>query len=84
MRCAVPDKALYEDFVNVLEEYTLKAYPEVDELKKLMTEKGADLVLMSGSGPTVFGVFETMKDAEKAAQGIQKKGLEAYWTRTTL
>ena len=84
MRCAVPDKALYEDFVNVLEEYTLKAYPEVDELKKLMTEKGADLALMSGSGPTVFGVFETMKDAEKAAQGIQKKGLEAYWTRTTL
>ena len=82
--CAVPDKTMYEDFVNVLEEYTLKAYPEVEELKKLMIDKGADFALMSGSGPTVCGIFGTMKAAEKAAQGIQKEGLEAYWTRTTL
>lgn len=81
---AKPTRDMYRDFVNVLEAYTLKAYPEVAELKKLMQKKGAGFSLMSGSGPTVFGIFSSMKAAESAALALQKKGLEAYWTRTTV
>ena len=80
----VPSEKLYRDFVNVLEEYTLKAYPEVAELKEKMKEAGACFTLMSGSGPTVFGIFSGIKAAESASKEIQKTGLEAYWTRTTL
>ena len=72
------------DFINVLEEYTLRAYPEVGRLKEIMKDKGADFALMSGSGPTVFGMFPDMKTAESAAEKIQKAGYEAYWTKTTL
>ncbi len=74
----------YEDFVNVLEEYTLKKYPEVADLKEYMTEAGAEFSLMSGSGPTVFGIFGTVEAAKEAAEKIQGRGLEAYWTRTDL
>jgi 4-diphosphocytidyl-2-C-methyl-D-erythritol kinase len=41
---------------NVLEEVTLKMYPEVAHIKEQMKRFGADAVLMSGSGPTVFGL----------------------------
>jgi 4-diphosphocytidyl-2-C-methyl-D-erythritol kinase len=41
---------------NVLEEVTLKMYPEVSHIKEQMKRFGADAVLMSGSGPTVFGL----------------------------
>ncbi|MEB3750611.1 4-(cytidine 5'-diphospho)-2-C-methyl-D-erythritol kinase [Geobacillus sp. FSL W8-0032] len=43
---------------NVLEEVTLKKYPEVAHIKEQMKRFGADAVLMSGSGPTVFGLIE--------------------------
>ena len=82
--CAAPSEELYRDFINVLEEYTLRAYPVVAELKDRMKKAGADFALMSGSGPTVFGIFSSMKKAENAAEEIQRAGLEAYWTRTTL
>lgn len=79
-----PSDELYGDFVNVLEEYTLDAYPEVAELKEKMTEAGADFALMSGSGPTVFGIFGSAQAAKAASERIRKGGYEAYWTRTTL
>lgn len=41
---------------NVLEEVTLNRYPEVKQIKDCMIRAGADGVLMSGSGPTVFGL----------------------------
>lgn len=81
---AEPGEELFNDFINVLEEYTLRKYPEVRVLKDKMLEAGAKFALMSGSGPTVFGVFDGRKQAEKAAEDLQNTGLEAYWTRTTL
>lgn len=81
---ANPDPELFSEFVNVLEEYTLRQYPEVAELKERMLEKGARFTLMSGSGPTVFGVFGAMTAAREAAEALRKSGTEAYWTRTTL
>ncbi|QDX91963.1 4-(cytidine 5'-diphospho)-2-C-methyl-D-erythritol kinase [Brevibacterium sp. JNUCC-42] len=43
---------------NVLEEVTLNRYPQVRQIKELMLESGADGVLMSGSGPTVFALVQ--------------------------
>ncbi|MDA6131227.1 hypothetical protein OSK38_28160, partial [Escherichia coli] len=41
---------------NVLEDVTLNMHPEVLQIKDQMKRFGADAVLMSGSGPTVFGL----------------------------
>ena len=43
---------------NDLERVTVKRYPVIDEIKKTLLELGADSALMSGSGPTVFGIFK--------------------------
>lgn len=43
---------------NVLEEVTLPRYPQVRQIKQLMEESGADGVLMSGSGPTVYALVQ--------------------------
>ncbi|WFR57382.1 4-(cytidine 5'-diphospho)-2-C-methyl-D-erythritol kinase [Anaerocolumna sp. AGMB13025] len=53
-------------FGNVLENVTIKEYPVIGEIKDKMTEWGAIGALMSGSGPTVFGLFDDIKKAEKA------------------
>ncbi|HCA22484.1 MAG TPA: 4-(cytidine 5'-diphospho)-2-C-methyl-D-erythritol kinase [Lachnospiraceae bacterium] len=42
---------------NVLEQASIPAHPQIDEIKKIMVENGAEAALMSGSGPTVFGIF---------------------------
>lgn len=46
------------DMQNDLEEVTLREYPVIDQIKTVLHGAGADGVLMSGSGPTVFGVFQ--------------------------
>ncbi|NNV04198.1 MULTISPECIES: 4-(cytidine 5'-diphospho)-2-C-methyl-D-erythritol kinase [Bacillales] len=43
---------------NVLEEVTLDMHPQVRQIKELMEQSGADGVLMSGSGPTVFALVQ--------------------------
>ena len=47
---------------NVLETVTIKRYPEIAVMKECLLENGAENALMSGSGPTVFGIF---KEEEK-------------------
>ena len=51
---------------NVLESVTIKEYPVIAQIKNKMMELGADISLMSGSGPTVFGLFDNIEDAKKA------------------
>ncbi len=53
-------------FGNVLETVTEKEYPIIGEIKVKMSEYGAIGSLMSGSGPSVFGLFDDFKKAEKA------------------
>ena len=72
----------YDNFINVLEAYTLDHYPEVARLKDIMNGTGAEKVLMSGSGPTVFAVYNDMKAAMSACDKLRDKGYEAYWTKT--
>ena len=43
---------------NVLENVTIPEYPVIDQIKKCMIEQGALNAMMSGSGPTVFGIYE--------------------------
>lgn len=60
---------------NVLETVTIPAYPVIDRIKECMKKAGADNALMSGSGPTVFGIFEKKENAETAADRIKREHL---------
>lgn len=55
---------------NDLEAVTLKQFPELSELKEMLTGAGARGTLMSGSGPTVFGVFYSRDEAERAYNSL--------------
>lgn len=56
---------------NVLERVTVDAYPVIDRIKEMMIKEGALNAMMSGSGPTVFGIFEEKATARKAADAIR-------------
>lgn len=60
---------------NVLEKVTVEAYPVIEQIKNTMKKNGALNALMSGSGPTVFGLFEDKKAAKKAAFRIREQQL---------
>lgn len=60
---------------NVLETVTEKKYTEITTIKKVMEEYGAMRAMMSGSGPTVFGLYEDGNKAEVAAEAIREAGL---------
>jgi len=55
---------------NDLEAVTVSKYPEINSIKGLLIEQGALGALMSGSGPTVFGLFSDQEEAGKAMQAI--------------
>lgn len=56
---------------NVLETVTVPAYPIIEEIKNVMRSAGAENALMSGSGPTVFGIFTDEEKAKAAAESIR-------------
>ncbi|HEY9575683.1 MAG TPA: 4-(cytidine 5'-diphospho)-2-C-methyl-D-erythritol kinase [Lachnospiraceae bacterium] len=58
---------------NVLEEVTANKYPIIRELKERMKELGAVVSMMSGSGPTVFGIFEDENLAKIAKEILRKE-----------
>ena len=60
---------------NVLEKVTVEEYPVIDDIKNVMKEEGALNAMMSGSGPTVFGIFDNKHLARKAADKIRKMEL---------
>lgn len=72
----------YEYMGNVLESVTVKEYPVIDEIKNKMMDLGASVSLMSGSGPTVFGIFENEQKAIDAAQVFKKDFKEVIVTKT--
>jgi 4-diphosphocytidyl-2-C-methyl-D-erythritol kinase len=68
---AIVNQNLYDianQLENVLETVTIKKYPVIDKIKKTMLDSGAMGALMSGSGPTVFGLYDNSVDANKAYQ----------------
>lgn len=70
-----------EELGNVLEEVTLKLYPEVAHLKESMLKLGADGVLMSGSGPTVFGLVSKESKVSRIYNGLRGFCKEVYAVR---
>ena len=61
---------------NVLESVSLAARPELARIKTLLAESGAGLTLMSGSGPTIFGLYSTRRDCEAARDYLTGKLLK--------
>jgi 4-diphosphocytidyl-2-C-methyl-D-erythritol kinase len=72
---------LCQSMGNVLEEVTLGMYPVVQQLKECMERLGADGVLMSGSGPTVFGIVSKEVKAERIYNGLRGFCKEVYAVR---
>ena len=68
-------RGITDRMANVLETVTVKEYPVIEEIKKKMLEGGAENALMSGSGPTVFGVFTEEERAREAMEKIRKENL---------
>lgn len=60
---------------NVLEGVTIGLYPVIEKIKQVMKQEGALNAMMSGSGPTVFGIFEERKTAKRAYNMIKEKKL---------
>ncbi len=58
---------------NDLESVSLEMHPELNDLKKMLLRHGALGALMSGSGPTVFGIFRDGKEAKKIQEVIKKE-----------
>lgn len=66
---------------NVLEEVTLELYPEVRHIKECMQKLGADGVLMSGSGPTVFGLVSKESKVARIYNGLRGFCKDVYAVR---
>ena len=74
----IKEKDLYKiaaDMGNVLETVTIPAYPVIADIKEHMRNHGAVGAMMSGSGPTVFGLFDDEKTAEAAYEAMKASGL---------
>ena len=63
---------------NIFESVILPKRPVAESLKNILIENGASASLMSGSGPSVFGIFYDKKQAEKACECISKLGDFSY------
>ncbi|MDO4481866.1 MAG: 4-(cytidine 5'-diphospho)-2-C-methyl-D-erythritol kinase [Bacillota bacterium] len=72
---------LKKDMINVLEYVTAEERPEVREIINIMKESGADAALMTGSGPTVFGLFENSSEAEAAYSKLSSRYEETVLTK---
>lgn len=68
-------KATAQAMGNVLELVTAREYPVVEEIKNFMKKRGALNAMMSGSGPTVFGLFENKTTARNAFYQLRRTNL---------
>lgn len=64
-----------EKMGNVFEPGIIEKYPVIGEIKNLMEDNGALKAMMSGSGPTVFGIFDDREKMEAAAAVLRESGL---------
>ena len=83
---AIKEQDLYqlsELLYNVMEEVTVPKYPIIQDIKDIMLEDGALNAIMSGSGPTVFGLYDNREKAEKTVEVLKAKELtrQLYLTK---
>lgn len=87
MICDIKNKDLYSmtgKMENVFEPGIMAKYPVIREIRDLMEKQGALKAMMSGSGPTVFGIFDDAGKMQNAARVLKKSGLAktVFATRT--
>lgn len=87
MICDIKNKDLYSmtgKMENVFEPGIMAKYPVIREIRDLMEKQGALKAMMSGSGPTVFGIFDDAGKMQNAARALKKSGLAktVFATRT--
>lgn len=63
---------------NDLESVTIGRFPVIEEIKEQLVATGAKCAMMSGSGPTVFGLFESEPEARRAAEELARR--EGWFT----
>lgn len=68
---------------NVLETVTATEHPEINEIKSKMVDFGAEGSIMSGSGPTVFGIFTNEDKAQAALSHFSKRYEQSFLCRPT-
>lgn len=68
-------KGVASHMANILETVTIPMYPVIKDIKKLMMDNGALNAMMSGSGPTVFGLFPNEKEIRRAYDALKQSGL---------
>ncbi|MFR4352987.1 MAG: 4-(cytidine 5'-diphospho)-2-C-methyl-D-erythritol kinase [Roseburia sp.] len=76
--------AIAADMGNVLETVTIPNYPIIAQIKNHMREHGAVNAMMSGSGPTVFGLFDQADTAVAAYEAMRESGLARQIYLTTI
>ncbi|QDR83285.1 4-(cytidine 5'-diphospho)-2-C-methyl-D-erythritol kinase [Sporomusa termitida] len=69
---------------NVLESVTISEYPQIAAIKNAMLTYGAMAALMSGSGPTVFGLAGCQRQAEKIAGQLKAQGVPEVFVAKTV
>ncbi len=74
-------EALARCCANVLETVTAAEYEEINEYKAIMSDFDAVYSLMSGSGSSVFGIFNEKKAAERAAESFRLRTSEVFLTK---
>jgi len=76
-------KFISENMVNVLEEVTSLKYSEIGQIEDIMIKNKALGSMMSGSGPTVFGLFDNKDCAIKAKEDLQAKYNQVYLVKSS-
>lgn len=85
MVCAIKKSdihAIADNLCNVMESVTEKMHPIIGGIKTKMIKDGALGALMSGSGPTVFGIFDDYGSAYKSAKSFSYQFKDTFITRT--
>lgn len=82
---AINDEDFYgvcKNLANSLESVTIRQHPVIGEIKEKMLSGGAVNAIMSGSGPTVFGLFDDFNKAKQAHDAFCEKYKDVFLTTT--
>lgn len=71
-----------DNLFNIFEGAVLPKCEGASKIKKRLLELGARSALMSGSGPSVFGIFNNEKEAKKAAECLKSENITAHYARS--
>ena len=73
-----------EGIFNIFEEPAFRTSPKAKSAKSMLTELGARCAMMSGSGPSVFGVFDNAESAVLAAEALKKEGYRTFYAKSAV